>query len=43
MTEFSDIIATIDNFKVETFTRFRHLLQSIGALQADCVTWRTVF
>ena len=34
MTESSDIIATIDNFKVETFALFRHLLQSIEALQA---------
>ena len=34
MIEFSGIIATIDNFKVETFTRFQHLLWSIETLQA---------
>lgn len=34
MTEFSEVIAEIDNLKVEMFARFRHLLQSIAALEA---------
>lgn len=34
MTEFSDMVAMVDTLKIEMFARFRHLLQSIAALEA---------
>lgn len=34
MTEFSDLVSMIDNLKAELFPRFKHLLQSIAALEA---------
>ena len=34
MTEFSDLVSMIDNLKVEIHGRFRHLLNSIAALEA---------
>ena len=34
MTEFSDLVSMIDNLKVEIHGRFRHLLNSLAALEA---------
>lgn len=34
ITEVSEVISEIDNFKAEMFPRFHHLLQSIAALEA---------
>lgn len=34
MTDFSDTVAMVDTLKIEMFSRFRHLLQSIAALEA---------
>lgn len=34
MSEFSGLISMIDNLKAELFPRFKHLLQSIAALEA---------
>ena len=34
ITEVSDVVSEIDNFKVEIHGRFRHLLNSIAALEA---------
>ena len=34
MKEFSDLVSMIDNLKVEFHGRFRHLLNSLAALEA---------
>lgn len=34
ITEVSEVISEIDNLKAEMFPRFKHLLQSIAALEA---------
>ena len=34
MTEFSDLVSMIDSLKVEIHGRFRHLLNSLAALEA---------
>ena len=34
MTEVNDLVSLIDNLKAELFPRFKHLLQSIAALEA---------
>ena len=34
ITEVSEVISEIDNLKAELFPRFKHLLQSIAALEA---------
>ena len=34
MIEFSDLVSMIDNLKAELFPRFKHLLQSLAALEA---------
>ena len=34
MSDYSDLISILDNYKVEMHGRWRHLLQSIAALEA---------
>ena len=34
MEEVNDLVSLIDNLKAELFPRFKHLLQSIAALEA---------
>lgn len=34
MSDYSDIVSMIDNLKVEIHGRFRHLLNSLAALEA---------